>query len=734
MASPKPSATSPPPPHPFLQSHTLFLGLPNHVLEEHVKGVFQRFDPPPVLTFNRTKKKRNRGALRARIDFLDIQTTEKALAIHHLRDIPSLEPAVQLSFSTSVDLKLLRVPDASVPPRLMKSTLPCTETMLFDLLRPFGPIHSVRIHPIAGALVQFWDEAHAQHAETVLERLYPYDPCTLFCSNISLSLDDWAFRTHFVDHGKVVNVVIFTDPKTGKSRGKGLTTFSQAAEAATALMAMHGAEIQWKYLSVTYHVPSTKERQAHATAKLAPTSKEPVGSSADKDDKVRTEKTAASEELHATPEPTPTASNPRKNAQGRRKAAQTKNDPSVQQEKALEEPPATAPTGLAVNPVPVAQEAVATEDDIHQLKNRLAALQALYDAEKQRWEAQENQSDATIQRLQKELESVKVDRKAVEAQLVIVLQTLRDTEIQADTEAELLREELESVKLQSDVEIELLQGKLETTKRTLEMAESRLKIMQLEADRPLWEAAKKKREENERAERAKEEERRRAAEVEESRRKMREFQEQEKVRKAAAKAAEEKERLRREAEEKARLDKEERERIQREQERIQREKEQRERERRWKAATEAEEVRCQQRDQERWGSGAWTHARALERLKLQIEEFDKIKFSETQPLTFHVVPWPVLTDPLDLDIEQINWTAVEGFFLRAKTQLVANVAEYKGLVEKVHRLFHPDKWKSRGLLVTVMDENLRKSLEMAGNVVEQAMTPIWRKSRGYTDA
>ena len=76
MASPKPSATvTTPPPHPFLQSHTLFVGLPNHVLEEHVKGVFEGFNPPPVLTFNRTKKKRNRGALRARIDFLDIQSS-----------------------------------------------------------------------------------------------------------------------------------------------------------------------------------------------------------------------------------------------------------------------------------------------------------------------------------------------------------------------------------------------------------------------------------------------------------------------------------------------------------------------------------------------------------------------------------------------------------------------------------------------------------------------------------
>ncbi|KAJ7723290.1 hypothetical protein DFH07DRAFT_856064 [Mycena maculata] len=268
------------------------------------------------------------------------------------------------------------------------------------------------------------------------------------------------------------------------------------------------------------------------------------------------------------------------------------------------------------------------------------------------------------------------------------------------------------------------------------MAESRLKILQLESDRPLWEKAKKKREEDEKAECAKAEERRRAVEVEESRRKMREFQEQERERKRAAAEAKEKERLRREAEEKARQEKEERERKAREQaERARQAREardKREREARWKAATQAEEVRCAQRDEQLWGAGAWTPARALERLKLQLDDFDKIKFSEAQPLTFRAVPWPVLTDPLDIDIEQINWEAVETFFARAKVQMLADIEGYSSLVGKVHRAFHPDRWKARGVLVSVMDEELRTSLETAGNVVAQAMTPLWRKSKGYT--
>ncbi|KAJ7263047.1 hypothetical protein C8J57DRAFT_446031 [Mycena rebaudengoi] len=309
----------------------------------------------------------------------------------------------------------------------------------------------------------------------------------------------------------------------------------------------------------------------------------------------------------------------------------------------------------------------------------------------------------------------------------------------------LVRKELETLqdKYQSEVnqreaaqaEIAVLREELQTVARALEMSESRLKMMQLESDRPLWEEAKKKREEREEEELARKDKRRRQTELEESRRKMREFQVQEAERKVAEEARR-KERRRREAEEKAKREKEEAERKAREKAETERkereEREKRERAKRWMAATKKEEKRCQLRDIERWGTGEWTEARALERLRALMGEFEKIKFSEEQPLTFEVVPWPMLVDPFDMDVEQIDWNAVEAFFARAKGQLLANPADYKTLVERAHRMFHPDKWKARGLLSTVIDDALRKSLETAGNVVAQAMTPLWRKSKGYT--
>ncbi|KAJ6555097.1 hypothetical protein DFH09DRAFT_573602 [Mycena vulgaris] len=611
-------------PHPYLRVSSLFIGhLPSHVSVENIKQILDDSHLQATVSFNRNKNRRKRGALPPRVDFPDLNSAEKALAILHRRPIPNSEPPIVLEFTASVNLKPLEVPDPSASPRLIK-VLPagCTEATLYDSLRRYGPLYSVRLDPIAGGLVQFWDEKQARDAEICLLAAQPklvlkaYDPCSLFCSNISLDLNAAALRTYFAEFGTIASTEISTNPQTGKSQGFGFVTFSLASEASTAMKAMNGAEIQWRTLSVTYQVLKQRSESSEPHQRDIP-----------------------EEAKQPTPPSEPTSPE-----------APVETDSKMNNETASE---------------PV-------EFDIF---DEFKSLKVLY---------AEEMKERTV--------------------------------VQAENAR--LREELESVK------------------RALDMAESRLKILQLESDRPLWGKAKKQREENEKAERAKEEKRRRAAEIEESRRKMRELQEHERERKRAAAEAERAERLRREAEEKARLEKEERERKAREKvERERKAKEAREKlehEKRWTAATKAEEARCAKRDEQLWGTGAWTPVRALERLRLQMDEFDRIKFSEAQPLTFRVIPWPVLTDPLDLDVEQIDWDAVEAFFARAKAQMAANVAEYNGLVERTHRMFHPDKWKARGVLTTVMDEELKASLEAAGNVVAQAMTPLWRKSKGYT--
>ena len=179
---------------------------------------------------------------------------------------------------------------------------------------------------------------------------------------------------------------------------------------------------------------------------------------------------------------------------------------------------------------------------------------------------------------------------------------------------------------------------------------------------------------------------------------------------------------------------EERERNARENARKTKEREEQEKaEQRIKRYTEAlarERLRCRERDESMFQlcpKGLWSDWHALKRFSIISEEFDDIKFCDEQPLTLENVPWPLVHSPEDLDIDLVTWTAIETFFTCARTLMAAT--EYKILVEKTHRRFHPDKWKSRRLLATVFDDALRDRLETAGNTVAQAVTPLWLASK-----
>jgi len=249
-----------------------------------------------------------------------------------------------------------------------------------------------------------------------------------------------------------------------------------------------------------------------------------------------------------------------------------------------------------------------------------------------------------------------------------------------------------------------LEKEVEELKRQLVLSKSGVKVIQLERNEAL--------------------EARRIAEVEVARYNIREMLAEEEARKKAAELEE----MRRQAAEKAKEEREEAERRAREKEEREREeREAQERLRLWKAATDKERARCRQRDKERWGTGAWTSKRSLERFKILVEEFESIKFSESQPLTCESIPWPSLADPMQFRIGDVNWSMVDSFF--AAVAALVPPAEYRRLVEKIHRMFHPDRWRGRSILKTVMDEDLRESLEVAGNQVAQAMTPLWRQSK-----
>ncbi|KAF4598631.1 hypothetical protein EYR38_007037 [Pleurotus pulmonarius] len=227
----------------------------------------------------------------------------------------------------------------------------------------------------------------------------------------------------------------------------------------------------------------------------------------------------------------------------------------------------------------------------------------------------------------------------------------------------------------------------EEVARLASIEESRRKLAELEADRPLWEAEAKRKQQ----EQAQAEEERRLAEA--------------RRRAAEAKRAEE--------EQKARA------------QRAAEERRQEEALRRQRAAAEAERERERRQRQQRWSAGPWTFQRALERCNVLSDAFDKAKYSRSSPLTFEDIPWPVLQAPMTFRAEDIEWQDVEKFFHQAKLHMKPQ--DYKPFVVNCHRRFHPDRWRSRGLLNSIEDETDRNCLEVAANTVAQALTPLWRE-------
>ncbi|KAK0227385.1 hypothetical protein EDD85DRAFT_853592 [Armillaria nabsnona] len=234
-------------------------------------------------------------------------------------------------------------------------------------------------------------------------------------------------------------------------------------------------------------------------------------------------------------------------------------------------------------------------------------------------------------------------------------------------------------------------------RRQLDVANSRCKMLELEGDKSPWEEARAKREQKEQKEREMEQKRR----AEE----MRKMEDEER----------QKEEHRMKMEEKARV---ERERAQAE-----REEKQKLRRQKWLEATKAEKRRCRGRDKGKWNLECWTDSQAVDRFLVLMDEFETTTYSELKPLTPSSIPWPVLVTPRCFKVSDLDdWQAVDGFFEFARGYLEVNA--YKKMVMRARQMFHPDRWKSRSLLKTVMDDEIRSSLEAAGNKVSQAVNAL----------
>lgn len=215
------------------------------------------------------------------------------------------------------------------------------------------------------------------------------------------------------------------------------------------------------------------------------------------------------------------------------------------------------------------------------------------------------------------------------------------------------------------------------TERLAKIEESRRKLAELEKDKPLWEESARKRQERE--------------------------AEQEHIRQQARARRREEERL-----ECARAARSQRETRSEEEQR-------REHEARLK------EYRLRMFVTQPRSAFRWNSQRALERYVRSAAAFDAAKFSAGNPLTFASVPWPVLRG--SFSVQDVDWDTVEAFF--KETQRLLTPAEFKDLVEKSQRRFHPDRWRSRRLLLSLENETERDLLEVAGSTVAQVITPLW---------
>ena len=227
--------------------------------------------------------------------------------------------------------------------------------------------------------------------------------------------------------------------------------------------------------------------------------------------------------------------------------------------------------------------------------------------------------------------------------------------------------------------------------REAAIQESIRKLRELEADRPLWEEQAR-------------------------RRRLHEEEEKREIERRNAKKNKEQQRRAEEESAKARAD--DARRVENEAIRSRQEREQKR-----QAALQQAKI-----ERKRHKHGPWTAQNAITRYQQLSERFDKTNYHAGEILIFDHVPWPTLARPGTYAVEDIDWKSTEDFFREAKGQM--RDAEYRKLVERSHKRFHPDRWRSRRVLQTVDDLEEKVCLEAAATTVAQALTPLWAAVSG----
>ena len=72
----------------------------------------------------------------------------------------------------------------------------------------------------------------------------------LYVGGLSWNTDDQGLKVAFEQYGNVTEAKVITDRDSGRSRGFGFVTFTDAASAASAIESMNGSELDGRVLKV----------------------------------------------------------------------------------------------------------------------------------------------------------------------------------------------------------------------------------------------------------------------------------------------------------------------------------------------------------------------------------------------------------------------------------------------------------------------------------------------------
>ncbi|KAI5122093.1 hypothetical protein M0805_002215 [Coniferiporia weirii] len=153
-------------PHPYLQEPLLYISnLAQHVTDAELAQAFETCVPfrPRII------RDGSERPLTGTIEFRQLEKAEKALATLQGRSISSIAPPAIVRLSPFPPDQATVLPSPSAAPRIVKQLPPgFTDSQLYDLFRPFGPLANVRTQTLFGAdtgVLEYWREEDAKAAE-----------------------------------------------------------------------------------------------------------------------------------------------------------------------------------------------------------------------------------------------------------------------------------------------------------------------------------------------------------------------------------------------------------------------------------------------------------------------------------------------------------------------------------------------------------------------------------------